>query len=1800
MPEPADREPNDTSNNAVIVSPNFSVSGTLIQGDIDYYQLRVFDSGLLHIATTASFDTRISLYREDGTLLIHSDGQSLASQDDHIQQFVVAGTYLIGVESLGEIGEYALDSTFKSNSSFEFTLPNTFGESVKEFTTGNLNNDEFLDLVILGSQQIFTFLGTEQNGFTLAETVVIPDLSSNDTGWQYLSLVDMDGDTVDDVVYTTLSNIYFFHGEGDGSVAQAIGSRKSDEYFNPYIIFAGHLIDDFNGDFIPDVASGGVLYVGDGSGSFYYDPALTLADFDPFLANIMSGSPFSLNYGVVKSQLNDDLLDDYVGVLEKSDGFYSQIAYGQEDGSFLLGTEVLISGDVNLSQIFVADIDGNGHQDIALIGYSESSATSVQLNLGDGLFSDQIVFQLQQGVAAATFADVDFDGRADLITASRSISGVQINTVLKSLGDGSFETINPNFVVSPSAIAQADFNRDGFIDIVVGHNEIRPDGKFLTVALGAGDGSFSSHISIAWPDQVPNVFRRGLTDVIVVDINQDGRDDLLCLIPGGQYQEGGIISLLGVGDGKFVFGDFLQLPIGGNEFQSRQATIGDFNHDGNVDIAVALFFANQVQIATTSQDGNLQLFQTSTVPSPMDLVTTDINGDGRDDLAVASRAGGILLFVQEETGGLTLQAGTVTSELTARITDGDFNGDGKRDLAVITDRINGSSPPNRLIVFLNDGSGNYSTSDLRSVPSSPHNLISINLNSDTFDDLVIYNRGGFDLLSVYNGSASGVVDGPVSQITDTSRVASDLTFADINRDGVLDVVYSDSRNNFSVLLGVRSKEAFVDIGTLSAPPRAIPRLADITGDGVLDLVIVDAGGDILLRPGNANDSQAFEAPILVNPNSFVLDATIVKTPNGTQIAAIDGERGQLVRYVRGADGTFTKTFGKATQAWLASRIASGDLNGDNRDDLVILSSITGELRIYLQNDTGGFLGSSTTYVGAGPVDIQIANVNGQALPDVVIANQISGDISVLVNDGSGHFPSELRYRAGEGPYSMDENGVFSRQGTTSAYAGLLDGDSFVDLFVVNAGQNSFSFLQGNGTGGFENPQRSLIYGIPDDKPVMIVAGKYDGDDIPDVAVLGAEANTVTIYSGGPNDTYTVIQTLDVGDKVSGLTQADVNQDNKLDLIVGNEYGDVLILYGVGDGTFQPFTRAERNVPFVLVDLDGDGVKDDVVLANQARDQIAAQQRLDGTTNFQDVSGATLDPSANDDLLGPGAIQLVDVNGDGIEDLIVANSSSNSVLVYFGTDTHNFVFHDSYFAGTNPSALLVAHLNDDDVMDIATANRGSNDVSILFGQGSGATWTTTLGPRLDVGAGPISLQVQDVATNLDSNGDGVPDEGQDGIPDLVVVNSQTGTLTVLPGVGGGGTGTGFFNDGLSNSFTISNAPLLQINNGFGVTNDGQIVRFGFNGSNFSSNTVFASTTFRPVNVQIYGNDLLTSNTDGTVSLLAAGAGGLFTEVGFFSDPNLVNPNAIALATIANDLLQIYVTDEGDQVVTVFDLQDLQQRSDSTEDLTDGEADGGLVIDASSNTQFISITSPIDDNLNNLANIRELLDDLQDSIRRRGGPATLLSEFSSGAKFITHHVLGTLDRLVDYTLSFWNSAFNQEVERSDLYSRIGEFSSVFHPLLPGGRLLSVAQWLHDARVNTDGITQVKRVLAAAEQHPETGAAVKALKYWQQQMDEAFSAFEELERRSGSEAEAEEKKEATPTPATEDAPPASTDPATSAAEISDRLFALWEQSLTTPPASPPLLTPTQAAFAALGVATVSALPGRRTRRSTTATVN
>jgi len=594
---------------------------------------------------------------------------------------------------------------------------------------------------------------------------------------------------------------------------------------------------------------------------------------------------------------------------------------------------------------------------------------------------------------------------------------------------------------------------------------------------------------------------------------------------------------------------------------------------------------------------------------------------------------------------------------------------------------------------------------------------------------------------------------------------------------------------------------------------------------------------------------------------------------------------------------------------------------------------------------GGFQLTGTALVGFGASDLKlIPGLGGRQ--DILVTNQNSGDVTRLATSGGAFISDDtmLRFRAGNDPFSWNTTSdtVLSVQRTAGLVAGDFRGTGRSDVLTINPGAQTFALLPSLAGGGFLNPIVSEPLGY---SPDIVAAGTFRQGGSLDFATLDEETGTIRVYLGNGAGTFALNtnvdgqgrSTLAAGNAPVGLNVADVNRDGKLDLMVGNTFGDILVLIGNGDGTFQPYQRAARGIPLAVADLDGNG-QDDFIFANRSADYVSVAY------NSLDPTGLLASNQNPQPVLGPGAVKFADLNGDSIQDLIVANSGSNNVLIYLGNADHTFQSAVSFFAGTNPTSItitdvigsdgqLIPDLNGDTIPDLVIVNQGSNDVSVLHGKGTGASWTMTYGPRLDSnGIGPTSAQVVQLPGHAN--------------PDIIVTNSVSENVVLLPGVG-----QGFFNDnGTVLPGTPPTTPIPPPIRFPDVTGAGQIALVNtpsgpgfvvldtggnglrqftnFTGNNFTIDSI-STGGFRPV--ALVTGDF---NRDGFTDLIVAnsnGAGGdaignlallLATEEGYdvaeiFTDPELTHPSAVALSTLDGDSV-FYATTEGREHAFRFEL------------------------------------------------------------------------------------------------------------------------------------------------------------------------------------------------------------------------------------------------------------------------------------------
>lgn len=345
------------------------------------------------------------------------------------------------------------------------------------------------------------------------------------------------------------------------------------------------------------------------------------------------------------------------------------------------------SGGYNASSVAVADVNGDGKLDLLVANVISNSTLNaggvgVLLGNGDGTFQPAVIYGSGLFATSIAVADVNGDGKLDLLVVSTSPSSVY---VLLGNGDGTFQAPVAYGTGGYNAIsvAVADVNGDGRLDLVVANQCVSStncaDGT-VGVLLGNGDGTFQTAVTYGsggW----------GAYSVAAADVNGDGKPDLLVAnqcVSSTSCANGTVGVLMGNGDGTFR----TVVTYGTGGYASTSVAVADVNGDGKPDLVVANSTPGIIGILLGNGDGTFQkAVPYSSAGVATSVAVADVNGDGKPDLVVANECVGNCngIAVLPGNGDGTFQTAVQFGSAgfnSDSVAVADVNGDGKPDLLV--------------------------------------------------------------------------------------------------------------------------------------------------------------------------------------------------------------------------------------------------------------------------------------------------------------------------------------------------------------------------------------------------------------------------------------------------------------------------------------------------------------------------------------------------------------------------------------------------------------------------------------------------------------------------------------------------------------------------------------------------------------------------------------------------------------------------------------------------------------------------------------------------------------------------------------------------------------------------------------------------------------------------------------------------------------------------------------------------------------------------------------------------------------
>jgi hypothetical protein len=721
-----------------------------------------------------------------------------------------------------------------------------------------------------------------------------------------------------------------------------------------------------------------------------------------------------------------------------------------------------------------------------------------------------------------------------------------------------------------------DFKGDGNLDVAT--MVLTPGGIYsISAVLSNGNGTFQ-------PAVITSTTAACCDPIWVGDMNNDGKDDIVMGHAATSTSPASVEVFLSNGDGTFT-------SQGKTTVTNAiiWLTLRDVNNDGNLDVVVA-DSASPGNIWTYLGNGNGTLQQPTSVVFPGQLAAGstdpfnpvafgDFNGDGILDFAGAdATTNQIMVYFGRPSGPYNAGTPLTTSNSvydSCYVASSDLRNDGRQDI------VSANCTDDTITIFLNNGNGTfragvyYPESSATYTGASPVALSIADVNGDGINDIVATNFLSSDV-SVFLGNGDGTVRTPTVGYIVGGSPRTPALIGDFNNDGKNDLIVPDREFNFVYLEGYgdgtfRSAMNFYSLRGNGYQPNAVSiATGDFNGDGYPDFVV-----------GNGNGPSTTGVTVFLS------------NPDGSLQPGV--------------------SYASTTTNFELEYVVVGDFNGDGKPDIAAADFHNGVVQIFSGNGNGTFEAGPTyatdSTAGANALGLATADFNGDGKLDLAVINNhgtSSANIGVLLNNGKGGFDKVVNY-----PLSKL---------ATQITAASLRGDGKMDLVVPLYGTSAtpgtaVAILLGNGNGTFQH-ETDLQLGSGSsafNNPYAVAVGDINGDGKPDLAVtIQDQINfnqgiAVALGNGdGTFQTPTLLAStlqnpaLDVP-LPAAVQMIDLNHDGHLDLVYTNsEFSTVGVMYGKGNGSFYDpveFATGRAAYDLALADVNQDGAIDVATTGN---------------------------------------------------------------------------------------------------------------------------------------------------------------------------------------------------------------------------------------------------------------------------------------------------------------------------------------------------------------------------------------------------------------------------------------------------------------------------------------------------------------------------------------------------------------------------------------------------------------------------
>ena len=988
-----------------------------------------------------------------------------------------------------------------------------------------------------------------------------------------------------------------------------------------------------------------------------------------------------------------------------------------------------------------------------------------------GSFSSPLTFIAGSNPSTIFTSDVDGDGKPDMVSINLASNTLSVYRNSSTSGNLSFSP-KVDFATGsyPEMVIMADVDGDSKPDAVVPN-------------YGSGTVSVFRNIStpglITFAPKVDFIVGAGPLDAVIGDVDGDGKPDIVVT-----NNTSNTVSLLKntTVNSIISFAAKIDLPTGNNP---QNAILSDLDGDRKPEIAVidggnnVSIYKNSSTINTISFASKIDFFCGNT---PNYIAAGDMDSDGKSELVIASNAAVTVLQNTSSVGSLSFDRRDFSTGSTNFIVSiGDIDGDSKPDLAV-TSYVSG-----RVALMRNTsttGTIIFETALNFTTGSNPFGNALCDFDGDGLSDLAVANYGGNNI-SVRRNTTSNPNSPNITSFSPASvGTGTEVTITGTNLSGTTGVSFGGIPAISFTVVSATTIKAIVSNGASGNVQIVTPYGSAGLGGFVYTVLPTISSFDPL---------TGGQGSVITISGTNYLGTTNVSF-GGVAASSFDILSPTIIKAVvdTGATGfvSVTNSYGTATKSGFAfnklPKITSftPQKGGTGTEVTIIGINFLGVTKVsFGAYDATSFTIISPTKILAiagqvveGNIPVAVFGPYGEASlpgfytgPTISSFSPSSGPAGTIVTIQGTHFSSN--------PLLNIVHFGATKATVVTASANTLQvvvpfGSTFQPLtvtknnLVATAGKpfvSTFSNVLEDFDVTSFNPNNVLKVG---NFPLGVSVADLNDDNKPDVVVCNYASNTISVFKNISKPGLIMFEPktdITTGDGPFECLLRDINGDGKPDLMVLNSSENSMsilkneslngqIIFGLK----QNFQTGGNPRSIATEDLNGDG-KPDIIVGNSG----GGLSFFKNTATPENISLEVVPGVYSGGLVA--GVTIADYNNDGSPDISIT-SGFETIIVLKNTSKYGVISFDEIVmqAGFGTGSIESGDLDGDDLTDIVAINQGNNNFSVY--KNVGTNGLISFLPR-------TSYQTESILSYSVRIGD----LNGNGKPDIAVANSNMSNI-----------------------------------------------------------------------------------------------------------------------------------------------------------------------------------------------------------------------------------------------------------------------------------------------------------------------------------------------------------------------------------------------------------------------------------------